>query len=134
MAAIKAANTKPELYVRRALHAAGFRFRLHRKDIPGRPDIALSRYRTAVFVNGCFWHGHRCVVDHKPRSNVPYWSAKIERNIERDMRNLRALQEADWSAAVIWECSLIHDTSCLLKRLSASRDSSEHGAKSSQVG
>lgn len=133
MAAIKSSNTEPELYVRRALHAAGFRFKLHRKDIPGRPDIALPRYRTAVFVNGCFWHGHRCLVDHRPRSNTSYWSAKIERNIERDVRNLEALQKTDWQAVVVWECSLVMETARLLEKLTLLRDTSEHGAKSKPI-
>ena len=114
MAAIKSTNTGPELYVRQALHAAGFRFRLHRKDIPGKPDIVLPRYKTAVFVHCCFWHGHGCKVDHKPRSNTPYWSAKIGRNVDRDARNLKAAEEAGWRLVVIWECCLEGQTAQLI--------------------
>jgi len=129
MAAIKSTNTKPELYVRKTLHAAGFRFRLHRKDIPGRPDIVLPRYEIAVLVHGCYWHGHGCKKDHKPRSNTAYWSAKIERNMERDTRNLKDLDRAGWHTFVIWECSLTTETARLIEKLSILRDVQQHNAK-----
>ena len=124
MAAIKSTGTKPELYVRHALHAAGFRFRLHRKDLPGTPDITLPCYRVAVNVQGCFWHGHGCRVDHKPRSNTPYWSAKIERNVNRDARNREALIEAGWNTVTIWECELDHGTNQLIAHLCEMRSQS----------
>lgn len=128
MAAIKSSNTKPEIYVRQALHAAGFRFRLHRRDLPGKPDIVLPRYRTAVLVHGCFWHGHGCKSDHKPRTNTSYWSAKIARNIDRDRRNMKALKRAGWQTAIIWECSLEAETAHLIEGLVARRDDLTHSA------
>ncbi len=106
MAAIPGKNTTPELTVRRALHATGFRYRLHRRDIPGTPDIVLPRYRLAVLVHGCYWHGHACKTGHIPRTNGEYWSAKISRNRERDARNGAALEERGWSVCIIRECSL----------------------------
>lgn len=133
MAAIKSANTKPEFYVRQALHAAGFRFRLHRRDIPGSPDIVLPRHKIAVLVHGCFWHGHRCRIDHQPRSNTSYWSAKIARNVERDARNLKSLQESGWRTVVIWECSLAKETAHLLVQLTDGCDRLEQGAQSANV-
>ena len=81
MAAIRSEDTEIEMRVRRALHAAGFRFRLHRKDLPGKPDIVLPRYRVAIFVDGCFWHGHECIEGHEPKSNTDYWVPKIVRRI-----------------------------------------------------
>ena len=128
MAAIKSTGTMPEIYVRRALHAAGLRFRLHRKDIPGRPDIVLPRYKTVVFVHGCFWHGHGCKVDHTPCSNTPYWSAKIARNVDRDKRNRAALEEAGWRPVVIWECSLVEATVHLTEALRTLRALAAQGA------
>lgn len=129
MAAIKSTNTRPEMYVRQALHAAGFRFRLHRKDIPGRPDVVLPRYSTAVQVQGCYWHGHGCRKDHKPHSNRAYWAAKIARNMERDKRNLEALREAGWQLVIIWECTLVGQTAKLIDTLEIQRDNAEHGAQ-----
>jgi DNA mismatch endonuclease (patch repair protein) len=106
MAAVKSRDTKPELEVRRALHAAGFRYRLHRRDLPGRPDIALPRFKIAVFVHGCFWHGHKCARGRPPASNKVFWSKKIGANADRDRRNLKALRSAGWKAFVIWTCDL----------------------------
>lgn len=93
MAAVKGKDTKPEMIVRRALHAAGHRFRLHRDDLPGRPDLVLPRHRMAVFVHGCFWHGHHCRRGKRPSTNVDFWGPKLDRNIERD-RAARAALEA----------------------------------------
>jgi len=106
MAAIGGKNTKPELKVRSALHAAGFRFRLHGKHLPGKPDIYLTRYRTAVFVHGCFWHGHNCRRGRMPASNVEFWEAKIGRNRERDAAAQKALKKQGWRIHVVWECTL----------------------------
>ena len=128
MAAIRSINTKPEIYVRKALHAAGFRFRLHRANIPGKPDIILPRYKAAVFVHGCFWHGHGCKSDHQPHTNKPYWTAKIQRNIERDARNLNALEDAGWRTAIVWECSIETMTNQLIVELRLIRDSKAHDA------
>ena len=107
MAQIKSKNTKPELAVRRLLHGLGYRYRLHRKDLPGRPDLVFPSRRKVVFVNGCFWHGHeKCSRARLPTSNREYWTAKLKRNKERDKRNLALLNEGGWMAMEIWECEL----------------------------
>jgi DNA mismatch endonuclease, patch repair protein len=117
MAAVHGANTEPELYVRRQLFAAGYRFRLHAKRLAGRPDIVLPRFRTVVFVHGCFWHGHSCARGKRPASNVEFWQAKIDGNIRRDRKNRGVLKAAGWSAVVVWQCRLESSTRALLKRL-----------------
>ena len=106
MASIRGKDTKPELLVRRMLFAEGFRFRLHRSDLPGRPDIVLSKYRTAVFVHGCFWHAHNeCRYFRIPSSNTAFWAGKIEDNIQRDKAAIQALLTAGWRVLVVWECA-----------------------------
>lgn len=108
MSAIRAKNTKPELIVRRYLHAAGLRYRLHPKDLPGRPDIILPKYRTAIFVNGCFWHGHEtCGAFKGTTSNSSFWSQKIERNRARDIEKTQSLKELGWKVITVWECHLL---------------------------
>src|ERR1700733_11715195 len=92
MSRIRGKDTKPELLVRRMLHAMGFRFRLHRKDLPGKPDVVLVGAKKAIFVHGCYWHGHRCASGQLPKSRVDFWSAKIGGNRLRDARNVRALR------------------------------------------
>lgn len=105
MRGVKHADTKPELAVRRALHKLGFRFRLHRKDLPGRPDIVLPRHKLAVFVHGCFWHQHAgCKDGRLPTSNELYWTPKLKRNVERDLEKSVALEQLGWRVAVVWEC------------------------------
>ena len=107
MAGIKGKDTRPEIFLRRLLHLYGFRFRLHRKDLPGKPDIVLQRYKTAIFVNGCFWHGHEnCKHFRLPKSRTEFWDAKIKSNIERDVRTRMMLSESGWNVIVVWECSL----------------------------
>lgn len=106
MSRIRSKNTKPELAVRSILHAMGYRFRLHRKDLPGRPDIVLPRHKKIILVQGCFWHGHNCRLASKPKSNSGYWLPKIARNRERDERNLALLREAGWSVLELWECEI----------------------------
>ena len=107
MAGIKGKDTRPEIFLRRILHREGLRFRLHRKDLPGKPDIVLPRYKTAIFVNGCFWHGHEnCKHFRLPKSRTEFWEAKIRSNVERDERTWGQLYEAGWNVIVIWECSL----------------------------
>jgi DNA mismatch endonuclease (patch repair protein) len=107
MAAIKGRDTGPECVLRSALHRLGFRFRLHRKSLPGRPDLILPKHRVAVFVNGCFWHRHAgCRYATTPRTRPEFWAAKFAANVERDRRNEAALLDAGWRLAVIWECAL----------------------------
>jgi DNA mismatch endonuclease (patch repair protein) len=107
MAAIRSTNTKPEMRVRSALHALGYRFRLHRKDLPGRPDIVLPRLRTVIFVHGCFWHCHRCQYGSVvPATRADFWAAKRAGNVARDRRNRAALRRAGWRVCVLWECEV----------------------------
>lgn len=106
MAGIKAKNTKPEMIVRRALHKAGFRFRLHRKDLPGKPDIVLPKYRTVIFVHGCFWHGHGCRNFKWPKTRVEWWREKIGKNVARDAEKSEALRKMDWKVETLWECEI----------------------------
>ena len=110
MAAIRWRDTKPEVRVRRALHAMGFRFRLHRKDLPGRPDIVLPKFRTAIFVHGCFWHCHRCKYGSVvPATRAEFWAAKRGGNVARDGRNTAALRRLGWRVVVLWECEVRSD-------------------------
>ena len=105
MARVRSKNTTPEKAVRSGLHARGYRFRLHRADLPGRPDIVLPRYRAIVEVRGCFWHGHPDC-GRMPKSNLDYWVGKISRNRARDLENAERLLEMGWRLCVVWECSL----------------------------
>jgi DNA mismatch endonuclease, patch repair protein len=108
MGRIKGRDTAPEVQVRSILHGAGYRFRLHRKDLPGRPDIVLPKHKTAIFVHGCFWHRHKgCSNCSTPKSNVEFWEAKFSGNVERDSRNLKKLTESGWKVIVVWECELL---------------------------
>lgn len=106
MAAVRSRDTGPEMAVRRALHARGYRYRLHVKDLPGRPDIVLARHSAVVFVHGCFWHGHACTRFSLPATRAGWWAEKIERNRRRDARNARELRERGWRVFVVWECAL----------------------------
>ncbi len=107
MGRIHSANTKPELTVRSLLHRMGYRFRLHRKDLPGKPDIVLPKYKTVVFVHGCFWHRHAdCQYAYTPKSRVDFWETKFQKNIERDEKTRTALESIGWKVLVIWECEL----------------------------
>lgn len=107
MAGINGKDTKPELQVRKALYARGFRYRLHNKKLPGKPDIVLAKYNTAIQVNGCFWHGHEdCHLFRFPKSRVEFWENKIGGNIARDKVNLEQLEKLGWRVLVIWECAL----------------------------
>jgi DNA mismatch endonuclease (patch repair protein) len=106
MSRIRSKDTKPELVVRSLLHRLGFRFRLHRKDLPGRPDIVLPKHKKVILVHGCFWHGHTCRLASKPKSNSGYWSAKIDANKARDQRNAELLRQAGWGVLELWECDI----------------------------
>ena len=106
MSGIRGANTKPELLLRKGLHARGFRFRLHSTMLPGKPDIVLPRYRAVVFAHGCFWHGHDCHLFKWPSTRPEFWQAKIARNQVVDGRAEAALAKAGWRQAVVWECAL----------------------------
>lgn len=107
MGRIRSKDTQPELAVRKLLHRMGYRFRLHRKDLPGRPDIVLPRHRKIILIHGCFWHGHEhCKLASKPKTNGEYWSEKILRNKDRDKRNLVALQLQGWKVLELWECDV----------------------------
>lgn len=105
MSRIRGKDTKPELVVRGMLHAAGFRFRLHQRGLPGTPDIVLRRHRAVVLVNGCFWHWHGCPLCRLPATRIEFWRAKLLRNVERDAGNIKALRE-DWRICTVWECAV----------------------------
>ena len=110
MSGIRGKNTRPEMMVRRALHAAGFRYRLHAKDLPGKPDIVLPKYRAVVFVHGCFWHRHEgCYYATIPKSRQVFWISKLEANRRRDAKTRERLAAAGWRVFVVWECGLKHD-------------------------
>ncbi len=110
MSHIRSKATKPEMAVRRWLWAHGYRYRLNVKSVPGKPDIVMRKYRTAIFVNGCFWHGHEgCRMFVMPKSNTAFWKEKIEHNRERDNRNYQLLISAGWQVIVLWQCKLTKD-------------------------
>ncbi len=107
MGRIRSVNTKPELVVRSLLHRLGFRFRLHRKDLPGRPDIVLPKYKTVVLVHGCFWHRHPgCRLTTNPGTRTEFWNSKFEANVRRDISARTALQSLGWKVVVVWQCEL----------------------------
>ena len=125
MSHIRGKATKPELQVRHWLWSHGYRYRLNVKSVPGKPDIVLRKYRTAIFVNGCFWHGHEgCSLYSVPKSNTDFWIAKVQRNRERDRQEYKDLHDAGWQVIVIWECQLkktiiestMHDVEHMLNR------------------
>ena len=112
MRRIKSKDMKPELEVRRLVHRLGYRYRLHRKDLPGRPDLVFGPMKKVIFVHGCFWHGHEregCLDARRPKSNLHYWNPKLTKNKERDAERIAALQAAGWDVLVIWECETKHD-------------------------
>lgn len=106
MSRIRSRDTTPEMLIRKGLHAAGFRFRLHQRQLPGRPDLVLTRYRTAVFINGCFWHSHGCHISRIPDTRQGYWKPKLTRNAQRDRDALEALHASGWRVVRVWECAL----------------------------
>jgi DNA mismatch endonuclease (patch repair protein) len=122
MGKIRGKDTKPELLVRSMLHRAGYRYSLHRKDLPGKPDIVLRKYSTVVFVHGCFWHRHaNCKVASTPKSNNDFWQAKFERNVSNDRKHRRALKKMGWKIIVVWECELKNPEKVLWKLMKALR-------------
>lgn len=106
MAGIKGTNTAPEMLLRRGLHAEGFRYRIHERKLPGKPDMVFPRFGAVVFAHGCFWHGHDCHLFKWPSTRPEFWQAKISRNRENDARNEARLKELGWRRAVVWECAL----------------------------
>lgn len=117
MSRIRNRDTTPELAVRSLLHKEGYRFRLHRKDLPGTPDIVLPKYKTAIFVHGCFWHRHKgCKYSYTPKTNVEFWNKKFQDNLLRDKKNLKELEAEGWRVLIVWECET-SSTSELRKRI-----------------
>lgn len=117
MASVKSTNTRPELIIRKLLHKDGFRFRLHKNDLPGKPDISLPMYKTIIFVHGCFWHQHPlCKYSIRPNSNVEYWNSKLDHNIVRDKKNIKLLRDNGWKVIIIWECET-RNSNILMKKL-----------------
>lgn len=106
MSQVKTRDTKPEMKLRSALHKAGFRYRLHRKGLPGKPDLVFLRQKKVIFVHGCYWHGHGCKWGRLPKSRLRYWKPKIKANRSRDLRNVRELRRAGWNVLVVWQCEL----------------------------
>ena len=137
MSCIRSRGTQPENLVRRALWDEGFRYRLNVRKLPGAPDLVLRRYKTAVLVQGCFWHSHDCPKGRRrPSTNVDFWNRKLDGNVARDERNLVRLMEMGWTVFVIWECSLKTDTASLLgylaERRTVANRSSQHHPNTSQ--
>lgn len=106
MRAIRGVDTRPEMTVRRLAHRLGYRYRLHRRDLPGSPDLVFPSRRKVVFVHGCFWHGHDCRANRLPKTRPDYWASRFAKNKERDARKLRELEAAGWSVLTLWECEL----------------------------
>lgn len=120
MSRIRAKDTTPELQVRSMLWREGYRFRLHPRELPGRPDIVLPKWRAVVLVNGCFWHAHEnCRLFRIPATRTDFWRTKLEANRQRDMRVIKSLQDLDWRIAVVWECALRDDPGSLMRDLAA---------------
>lgn len=117
MQSIGTQNTGPEWTVRRALHSRGYRYRLHRKDLPGKPDIVLPSQKKAIFVHGCFWHAHGCAKGQAPKSKLEYWGPKLEANVARDKRNVRDLEARGWLVLTLWQCETKEEQVLLAKLL-----------------
>ena len=125
MSRVRSKDTRPELYVRRALWTEGFRYRLHVGDLPGRPDMVMSKYRIAVFVHSCFWHQHGCSRSKRPASNRELWNAKLDANISRYARERTRVEDLGWTVTTIWECRLESDIESLITMLKTLRNSSQ---------
>jgi len=107
MSRIHSKNTKPEIIVRKWLWLNGYRYRLHKKDLPGKPDIVLTKYKSVIFVNGCFWHMHNCKYGSKPKTNRGFWNKKLNDNVKRDKKNVKVLRSIGWRVLIIWECEIM---------------------------
>jgi DNA mismatch endonuclease (patch repair protein) len=124
MARVSSRDTRPEMAVRRAAHALGLRYRLHRRDLPGTPDLVFARFRTVVFIHGCFWHRHAgCRRATTPKTRRDFWQTKFDANVERDRRTVAALESAGWAVVVIWECEAIDEQPLKLRLQSLLRGS-----------
>lgn len=134
MAGIRGKDTRPELFIRKRLHARGFRYRLHDKKIPGKPDMVFARYKAIIFVHGCFWHRHDCHLFKWPKTRQDFWTKKINGNLKRDKDNIVRLKDAGWRVLVVWECALKGkhrlDPDSLMKRIVLWLDS---GRKSGEI-
>ena len=118
MSKVKGKDTKPELLVRSLLHKMGYRFRLHRRDLPGNPDIVLPKHKKVIFIHGCFWHGHKvCPRAKRPSSNKMFWEEKLNKNIKRDKRNISGLKEMGWDPLIIWTCEIKDHANLRIKLL-----------------
>lgn len=115
MARVKVKDTAPEVRLRSVLHRQGFRFRLNRKDLPGKPDIVLPKYKAVIFVHGCFWHGHDCKRGQRPKTNEEFWNKKIDGNMNRDELNVMKLKGLGWRVLIVWECEIKNNESLLLR-------------------
>lgn len=135
MSAIRGKDTKPELAIRRGLHALGFRYSLHSGRFPGRPDMVLPRYQAVVWIHGCYWHGHACSTVKPAATNESYWSPKIAGNRARDVRNLAAVEAAGWRSLVIWECAFRRKGNAALAEVVArAADWIREGKPSAEIG
>lgn len=131
MGRIRSTDTRAELTVRSMLHRAGFRFRLHSKALPGKPDIVLPRHKTVILVHGCLWHGHEnCRRGRRPKSNTEYWNRKIDRNLNRDAANAELLRELGWKRIVVWECELKNPDAVATRLISQLIDDDSSNKKS----
>ena len=129
MASVRGANTRPEMVVRRLVHSLGYRFRLHRRQLPGTPDLVLPRYRCVIFMHGCFWHMHRCKMGKStPQTNAEFWRKKREKTRIRDRRSIAELRRAGWRVLVVWECQT-HDHVSLTERLNTFIKNGEESSK-----
>lgn len=127
MSQIHSKNTGTEMKVRSLLHSMGYRYRLHRKDLPGKPDVVLPKYKTVMFVHGCFWHRHEgCKITTTPKTNTEFWEEKFARNVERDIERQNKLAEMGWKVIIVWQCEL-KDLNSLAKRISVALTNSDYG-------
>jgi DNA mismatch endonuclease, patch repair protein len=125
MSLVRSKNTKPELAIRSRLHKLGYRFRLHRRDLPGHPDLVLPKYKHAIFVHGCFWHQHPgCKKATIPQDNHEFWSLKLTQNIERDRKNIRLLRKSGWKVIVVWECEIKKDVDTVIESIATNLNAS----------